>query len=290
MNETKKKILLAAMKLFSKTSFHQTSMQQIADVCSLSKGSLYIHFKSKEALLSDIFTYYYQVLHDQIAAAKEEADSLQEDFIREIAIRTRHYCAFQEFFMMQLKEIRGLENSSLNEFVRRENLYLMKRTEQRIVDIYGDEIRPFAADLTASLKGLMISYLREIVEKESRYDFDLLALYLFQQIDASAKWMLDQNPEPFFSSYLDKLEEPNRTAAHHPLHFIKKLKELTAREEVPAIAIDSIAILEKELLDLKPREAILNGMLFNLKGIPSMKVAAEELEQAVQKMPETIHL
>ncbi|MCP3762695.1 TetR/AcrR family transcriptional regulator [Domibacillus sp. A3M-37] len=290
MKEKKRKILLTAMKLFSKTSFHQTSMQQIADVCGLSKGSLYTYFKSKEELLSDIFTYYYQMLHDQIAAAKDESDSLQEDFIREIAIRTRHYCAFQEFFMMQLKEIRGLEDPSLNEFVRRENFHLIKQTEKRIITMYGEEIAPYAADLTVSLKGLMISYLREIIERESRQDFDQLAHYLFKHLDASSKWMLDEKPEPIFSSHLDKREEPQCAPGIHPLHFIKKLKEMAVQEKASAFVLDSITILEKELLDVKPRTAILNGMLFNLKSIPSMKPLAEELEQAVQKMPETIHL
>ena len=290
MNEKKRKILLAAMKLFSKTSFHQTSMQQIADVCGLSKGSLYTYFKSKEELLSDIFTYYYQMLHDQIAAAKDESDSLQEDFIREIAIRTQHYCAFQEFFMMQLKEIGGLEDPSLNEFVRRENFHLIKRTEKRIINMYGEEIAPYAADLTVSLKGLMISYVREIIEKESRQDFNQLARYLFKQLDASARWMLDKKSEPIFSSCLDKREDPQYVTVIHPLHFIKKLKEMAVQEKASAFVLDSIMILEKELLDVKPRAAILKGMLFNLKSISSMKPLVEELEQAVKKMPETIHL
>ncbi len=71
MNAKKQKILIAAMKLFSKASFHQTSMQQIADVCGVSKGSLYTYFRSKEELLSEIFTYYYQLLNDQIALSEQ---------------------------------------------------------------------------------------------------------------------------------------------------------------------------------------------------------------------------
>ena len=70
MNEKKQKILITAMKLFSKSSFHQTSMQQIADVCGVSKGSLYTHFKSKDELLSEIFTYYYHLLNHLIAASE----------------------------------------------------------------------------------------------------------------------------------------------------------------------------------------------------------------------------
>lgn len=290
MNEKKRKILLAAMKLFSKTSFHQTSMQQIAEVCGISKGSLYTHFKSKEELLADIFTYYYQMLHDQIAAATEGANNPKDDFIQEVAIRTRHYCAFQEFFMMQLKEIRGLEDPSLNTFVRQENQYLMQRTEKGIVAIYGEQIAPYAADLTASLKGFMISYLREITEKEARQDFDQLARYLFSQMDAAANWMLSDKPDPFFQSYLSEENAQQQDRAVHPLHLIKKIKEAAAKEQASYMILDSIVILEKELLEVKPRQAVLHGMMANLSTQSALQPLIEELKQAVMKMPETLHL
>ncbi|OMP66922.1 TetR/AcrR family transcriptional regulator [Domibacillus epiphyticus] len=289
MNEKKRKILLAAMKLFSKKSFHQTSMQQIAEVCGLSKGSLYTHFKSKETLLSDIFIYYYQLLNDQIAAARQESDTVKEAFVREIAIRTRHYCAFQEFFLMQVKEIRGLEDPSLNQYVRRENLLIMQRTEKRIIEMYGPAVQSYAADLTATLRGMMISYLREIIEKEKPCDFEELSRYLVCQLDAAVQMILERKPVPFFESYLLKGKKFGSEEAVHPLHMIKKMKEAVQLQKESAIILDSIAILEQELLEVKPRQAIVEGMLFNLKKGHSTKDLAKELEQAVKKLPETIH-
>ena len=165
MNEKKQKILITAMKLFSKTSFHQTSMQQIADVCGVSKGSLYTHFKSKEELLSEIFTYYYQLLNDQIAASETDTESSQEAFIRRTSIRIRHYCQFQEFFQMQMNEIKGLDDPSLNQFVHQENAKLHQKTENDIISVFGTEIKPYALDLTAMVNGLLISYMRIIVRR-----------------------------------------------------------------------------------------------------------------------------
>lgn len=290
MNEKKRKILLAAMKLFSKKSVHQTSMQQIAEVCGLSKGSLYTHFKSKEELLSDIFIYYYQVLRDQIAAAKQDSDSPQEDFIREMAIRTQHYYAFQEFFLMQMKEIQGLEDPSLNQFVQQENLILKQRMEKRMIEMYGEKIVPYAADLTTSLKGLMISYLREVIEKGDKPDFKVLSLYLFKQLDAVAKMLSDKKPTPFLSSYLKEGKGSDPQEEVHPLHVLKKLKESARREKESVVIMDSIAIIEKELLEVKPRQAILDGMISNLKRSSSIKQLTEELEQSIKKMPGAIYL
>lgn len=47
-------ILEAAEKLFFEKGYEQTSIQDILDVLSLSKGGFYHHFPSKEAILSEI--------------------------------------------------------------------------------------------------------------------------------------------------------------------------------------------------------------------------------------------
>jgi AcrR family transcriptional regulator len=56
--QTTKKIMEAALKLFSKKGFHGTSMNDIAEAAGVSKGLAYNYFKSKrhllEALLSTI--------------------------------------------------------------------------------------------------------------------------------------------------------------------------------------------------------------------------------------------
>jgi len=51
----KKEIILSAgVKVFSKKGFHKASMDDIAKLANVSKGSLYLYFKSKEALFLEI--------------------------------------------------------------------------------------------------------------------------------------------------------------------------------------------------------------------------------------------
>ena len=52
----------------------------------------------------------------------------------------------------------------------------------------------------------------------------------------------------------------------HPLQIIRKLKEKQQHEE--AITIESVEVLEKELMKIKPRAAVLSGMIRNLKDYP----------------------
>ncbi len=286
MNEKKRKILIAAMKLFSKTSFHQTSMQQIADVCGVSKGSLYTHFKSKEELLSDIFSYYYQMLNQQMAAAETNDDSVEEAFIRGIAIRLRHYCEFHEFFQMQMNEVRGLEDPSLNQFVHQQHTKLLQKTEKGIVSVFGQEAATYATDLTATLKGMLITYVRGIIEEGKACDPNELARFLFLQLKTIAHTFIEEKPNPFFmTSPLQA--HPHETT--HPLYIVRKMKETLVSLSMHAedIMIESVEILEKELLEIKPRVAVLSGMIHNLKESNVFVELASELEETMKQMPVT---
>ena len=49
----------------------------------------------------------------------------------------------------------------------------------------------------------------------------------------------------------------------HPTSYHTKIKEKVVKEE--AIAIESVEVLEKELMEIKPRAAVLSGMIRNLK-------------------------
>lgn len=51
--ETRKKIIEAAMKLFDKQGFDGTTMEEIAEKADVAKKTLYNHFPVKEAILSE---------------------------------------------------------------------------------------------------------------------------------------------------------------------------------------------------------------------------------------------
>ena len=57
--ETVKKILDVATKLFLKQGYDNTSMQDIVDALGMSKGAVYHHFKSKEDLFEKTIIHYY---------------------------------------------------------------------------------------------------------------------------------------------------------------------------------------------------------------------------------------
>jgi TetR/AcrR family transcriptional regulator, repressor for uid operon len=75
--ETKEKIVDAAIVTFSKHGYDRTKMDDIAETANLSKGTLYLYFKSKEEL-------FYAISENNIKALKEQLSVLftkSEDLI-----------------------------------------------------------------------------------------------------------------------------------------------------------------------------------------------------------------
>ena len=68
----------------------------------------------------------------------------------------------------------------------------------------------------------------------------------------------------------------------HPLHIVRKLKEAAVKEE--DVTIESVEVLEKELMEIKPRLAILSGMIRNLKESPNLEELVTELEKTINNI------
>ena len=56
MTSTKGKILKTALHLFAQSGFEAVSTSQIADALSITKGALYRHFESKQAIFDAILS------------------------------------------------------------------------------------------------------------------------------------------------------------------------------------------------------------------------------------------
>lgn len=57
--ETVQKILAVSCRLFLEKGYDHTTIQDITDALGMSKGAVYHHFKSKEAILDRIYDQYY---------------------------------------------------------------------------------------------------------------------------------------------------------------------------------------------------------------------------------------
>lgn len=91
-----RKMLKAAIDLFVKEGYHGTSIADIADATGLTKGAIYFHFESKDALMAAILDEFEKLYLDRMIAEVEAKDGNALEKIR-------HYLKFTvNFFPSQL--------------------------------------------------------------------------------------------------------------------------------------------------------------------------------------------
>lgn len=66
--ERKNQILEAAISVFARQGFHEARMDDIAEEAGLSKGALYLYYKSKDAVIGALFTFIFSQLMRRVNA------------------------------------------------------------------------------------------------------------------------------------------------------------------------------------------------------------------------------
>ncbi|MNO65237.1 Biofilm operon icaADBC HTH-type negative transcriptional regulator IcaR [compost metagenome] len=290
--DKKQQILKITMQLFATKGASATSMQEIAELCGISKGSLYLHFKSKEELELHLYDYCYQMLHDQLMQVENQSGlSPRDKMIRQVEALLELVFEFREFLLMQLRD--WLKNGNVYkkpDIIRNNNSKLLKFCEKIIIATYGEEILPYLADLITIIHGMLGTFIHLLFIPRLNITTHRMASYLVHMLDVIIDNLLLTQPTPLISREVMHqlvgsdgcLVQPER----HPLLAIKELKGLISNlDTTPEIrdqGLESIQILEQEMIELHPRLAILMGMLANLKGISELEAQVAELEDLMQ--------
>jgi TetR/AcrR family transcriptional repressor of nem operon len=89
--KTRERIVLAAMELFRKHGFHNTSLAQILRSASITKGGFYFHFKSKEELGFGVLELAKDFWMENVVAAIAHEPDARTRMRRMVEIMTRMY-------------------------------------------------------------------------------------------------------------------------------------------------------------------------------------------------------
>ena len=83
-DKSKKIILDAALSLFVKNGYSQTSMDDIVNLSGLSKGAIYHHYRSKKVLFLSLIDYW-ETFYFKDILNKNISDCNPDDLLREIS-------------------------------------------------------------------------------------------------------------------------------------------------------------------------------------------------------------
>ncbi|HEY4391434.1 MAG TPA: TetR/AcrR family transcriptional regulator [Paenibacillus sp.] len=293
-DDKKQLILRTAMQLFAAKGSSATSMQEIAELCGMSKGSLYLHFKSKDELELSLFQYCFQMLQAELLQVEQETDlSPRDRLIRAVEVLLELVLELREFLLMQFKEwiIKG--NIYKNpDIMNKNNTKLLHYTKKILVSAYGEVINPYMADLIIFSHGMIGNYAKLVFDHNMTTDTHRIAVYLIDILDSTVEFMLKTQPAPLIPEALlydfGKCGENSPEPEKHPLLTIKEMKELLEKESGDAgereQGIEALHILEEELLRPRPRRVILKGMVAAMEDLdlPQIESSLEELQRLLR--------
>ena len=138
------------MQLFAVKGSTATSMQEIAELCGISKGSLYLVFKSKEELVRSIYIYCFLMIRGPLLEAEQENHKTpQEQLRKQTEILLDHVYELREFLQRQIQDLAGSGQTDVPEWMRKSSIPVMKWFQSKLERLYGTEILPYTGDFPA---------------------------------------------------------------------------------------------------------------------------------------------
>lgn len=295
----KEQIIKTAMQLFAVKGSSSTSMQEIAELCGISKGSLYLVFKSKEELERSIYIYCFRMIRDPLQLEELQSRSSPREKLRnQVEILLTHVYELRGFLQRQFQEIAGKGGTEVPEWIRKNNAPLLLWFQNKLKILYGPEILPYTGDLFLFADGMIHAFIRLIFNQESEVSIVRLADHLVDLLDIVATGLLGGSQVPLISSavlerWLNHEEDSQR---RNPLQLIKEMKnQLGDALESGQLSVDdgleSLAVLESEFLMPNPRKVIIRGMLANLQAYPTLSEQLAALQKLISPyMPDSCGL
>ena len=282
MKDKEKQIIEASIKLFAAKGYTSTSVQEIANEAGISKGSFYLYFKSKDALLIAIFNYYYDTIKTELSGLQDLDLTPRERFVESFTRQLEAFSDKREFIIMQAKE-RALPNNeeiaALMTKIRQETIEYMQNS---LRDIYGKDVEEYVFIASLMIQGIVNSFMELTVINSYNGDERKIAAFLLKSMDHLVYGMIRDKEKPILSNedyhsiYLCKSEYK-----HARKHAVL-LKELSnaKKDLMPADpCYITLEVLEEEIQKEEPRIPVIHGMLANFKDekayLPLIKMLKE---------------
>ncbi|WP_379130018.1 TetR/AcrR family transcriptional regulator [Paenibacillus sp. sgz500958] len=286
--DKKEKIIKTAMQLFAVKGSSATSMQEIAELSGISKGSLYLVFKSKEELERSIYIYCFRMIRDPLLLEEEQNYATPQERLRkQIEILLNHVYELREFLQRQIQDMAGRGQTNAPEWMRKSSIPVMKWFQSKLETLYGKEILPYIGDLVLLANGMLSSYVHVIFHPKTSVPTVRMAENMVTLMDIVAAGLLAGKPAPLISDEVISIwmEEGEESIRRNPLQLIKEMRQqLLASTLEPQMLEDvqeSLLILEKEILLGHPRRAIILGMMSNLQACPELAETLNDLKKLI---------
>ncbi|MDA1477134.1 TetR/AcrR family transcriptional regulator [Bacillus changyiensis] len=276
MTEKEEKIIKAGLRLFAKKGFASTTIQDIVNECEISKGSFYLHFKSKDALLLAIIKYYIDRTMDNMKRIQEKHAIPKEIFKEQIAYQFKESKEQRDFILVMISEHSIPENSKIKEYFKKIGDKFHETYYEVLFSAYGDTCQPYLADLSIMVQGIVQSYQNLFIFHELDIDIDELASFIVRRVDEMIDGLLSSGEKPMlnldiFYSYRNGHDHTDQ------MKILQEIDKLKKEGELPEDIIITLDVIEEELKKDVVRKPVIKGMLTNLEKQKNMHGLIEKI-------------
>jgi AcrR family transcriptional regulator len=280
MKDRKQNVIKIAHQLFIDKGYQATSVQDILESSGISKGTFYNYFTSKGELLIAIFK------NLQLEIEKEKniilighSPSDIEIFIKQLTVDIRHNRKNKLFFLFN--EVFISKEPELIQFLQKFEFLQVQWLFNRLVDLFGNEKKPFLFDCTILFKGMLQQssrfYFMDKKENNNptpiiRFCMNRLLKMVDEVLQSKEQLINPQLMEQFSPTcdhVMDLLKEELKKSY---LALMKDIRELNMEETERKKYWEILDFIQDELThSTAPRryimESILNGILVEDKFI-----------------------
>lgn len=147
--DRKKLILEAAARSFSLFGYKATTMEQVAKLANVGKGTIYTFFKTKEELFDAIINTLIGDIRDAVESVMDEAASIQEN-VNRVLVKVHEFRGTHQLTIKLIQEEREMGTQTVIEAMQRVEqsiIQYMKGIIQNSID--QGEIKPCDPEITA---------------------------------------------------------------------------------------------------------------------------------------------
>ena len=286
MSDKKQTIVSAALRVFARKGYRAASIQEIAEEAGVAKGSIYLHFKSKDELaLAAVADVYDRVRRRMAELEADESLTPRERFIRQLEAQLAVGADYADWIRRLWHDHAGEFHEALPGFALRIRAETAEWLRQSILSIYGEAGAPYAGDIALMIQGAIGEFIGYILLGGKPLEPHRLARYFAARMDAVAAGLAGSGERPLVAA-AEFEEMVRRLAGSGSAPLQTAIREL--REQLEAVRADgavaaeldeALALLAAEALKLLPNRVILRGMLSHVR-----LLAPEPLRPAVDRL------
>ncbi|HAA8649414.1 TPA_asm: TetR/AcrR family transcriptional regulator [Listeria monocytogenes] len=273
MKEKKQRIIKSAKEVFQKQGYLKTSVQDMVDAAGISKGTFYNYFTSKEELAIVIFKQEYSVLHQRLEYTMAQDGAKKDNFTECLKIIIHFYTENGEILNITFSQT--MIDDDFNAFLQNVRLKNMVWVKYQLLEVYGEETKPYINDITMLLSGMAAMYVFASGSKNVNTGLIERAIpYVVRRLDALVKDILESGEIVFTEADTENLV-PDQTMIRK-----KRLAKLREALEELNVGIENADIADSDKWQYKesmnalvgeinnneaPRDFMVQGTLLYLK-------------------------